>query len=93
MFGWKLHPHMTSDGLLVRVELRPGQPWTLSFVPVGRTERGQIVSHPPGSADGRRIGGRVAELSQRFGTFVEAEGARFVVSGAGGRDELGRRPA
>jgi poly-gamma-glutamate synthesis protein (capsule biosynthesis protein) len=93
MFGWKLHAHMTSDGLLARVQLRPGQPWALSFVPVGRTEAGQIVTHAPDSPDGRRIGGRVAELSQPFGTLVAARGDRFVVSRAGGGDAFGRRPS
>ena len=91
MFGWKLHAHMTSDGLLARVQMGGGRPWTLSFVPVGRTEGGQIVTHSPDSPDGRRIGGRVAELSRRFGTLVEAQGDRFVVTRAGGGDELGRR--
>ena len=92
MFGWKLHPHMTSDGLLARVQMRPDQPWTLSFMPVGRTEGGEIVTHLPDSMDGRRIGGRVAELSQRFETLVEAEGDRFVVTRAGGGNDFGRRP-
>jgi poly-gamma-glutamate synthesis protein (capsule biosynthesis protein) len=91
MFGWKLHPHMTSDGLLARVQMRPGQPWTLSFVPVGRTEHGQIVTRLPDSVDGRRIGDRVAELSQRFETLVEPQGDRFVVTRPGGGNDFGRR--
>jgi poly-gamma-glutamate synthesis protein (capsule biosynthesis protein) len=82
VFGWKLHAHMTSDGLLARVRMSEGQPLTLSFVPVGRTEDGQIVTRPPDSPDGRRIGARVAELSRRFGTLVEAQGDRFVVTRA-----------
>lgn len=91
MFGWKLHAHMTSDGLLVRVQTGEGRPWALSFVPVGRTDAGQIVTHRPDSADGRRIGERVAELSRPFGTLVEAQGDRFVVTRAGGGEGLGRR--
>lgn len=93
MFGWKLHAHMTSDGLLARVQMRPGAPWALSFVPVGRNQQGHIVVRSPDSADGRRIGGRVAELSQPFGTSVKAAGARFVATRAGGGDQLGRRPS
>lgn len=79
MFGWKLHTHMTRDGLLARLHVEPGDAWQLSFVPVARSDRGQINAQPPDSADGRRIGGRVAELSRGFGTVLDARDGWYAV--------------
>jgi poly-gamma-glutamate synthesis protein (capsule biosynthesis protein) len=93
MFGWKLHTHMTRDGLLARVRMRPGAPWSLSIVAVARNEQGQIEAHGPDSEDGRRIVGRVGELSAPFGTLIEPNGAEFTVSRADGQNALGMRGA
>jgi hypothetical protein len=93
MFGWKLHTHMTRDGLLARVRVRPGAPWSLSFVPVARSEQGQIVAHGPDSELGRRIADRVGELSTPFGTLIEPDGSEFSVRRADGQQLLGVREA
>jgi poly-gamma-glutamate synthesis protein (capsule biosynthesis protein) len=93
MFGWKLHTHMTRDGLLARVRVRPDAPWRLSFVPVARSEQGQIVAHGPDSDLGRRIADRVGELSAPFGTLIEPDGGEFSVRQADGQQLLGVRGA
>lgn len=93
MFGWKLHQEMTSDGLIARVDIRKGEPWALSVVPVRRTSEGEIVSCVPGSPDGDRIGNRVARLSKQYGTVFEPVVDRFLIHDdrEEGRRDLGLR--
>lgn len=81
MFGWKLHTSMTSEGLLARVDIRMDQTWALSVTPVMRNDLGEVVPLTTGSAAGSRIGSRVAELSQRYGTTFEAANDRYLVHG------------
>lgn len=92
MFGWLKHPHMTSDGLVARVTMADAG-WSLAINPVTRTADGDIVAHGPDSEDGRRIMGRVAELSERYGTRVAAAGDRFVLTGGDGAAFGSRRAA
>lgn len=84
MFGWKLHPEMTSDGLVARITVQEEGAWSLALNPVTRTADGEIAMHAPDSTEGRRIGSRVAELSARYGTEFVAEADRFRVHGSSG---------
>jgi poly-gamma-glutamate synthesis protein (capsule biosynthesis protein) len=79
MFGWRLHRHLTSDGLLARVEVDRGRVERVGLVPLRRDDAGRVELLTPGSRDGARIGGRVAELSQRYGMRLVETGDDFEV--------------
>jgi len=77
MFGWRLHQHLTKDGLLARVEVHDDAPWELTVIPITRSDDGHVFSPEPGSAESRRIMDRVTVLADRFGTDLVLDGDRF----------------
>jgi poly-gamma-glutamate synthesis protein (capsule biosynthesis protein) len=90
MFGWRLHRHLTSDGLLARVEVDDGRVGRVGLVPLHRDDANQVELLTPDSPDGTRIGRRVAELSERYGTRLVATDDDYEVVAAARPDGAGR---
>jgi poly-gamma-glutamate capsule biosynthesis protein CapA/YwtB (metallophosphatase superfamily) len=74
MFGWRLYREATRDGVLVRLETGGPRPWPCVVVPVRRNDRNAVEALTLGTPHGRRIAGRMAQLSAPFGTGLVADG-------------------
>ncbi|MBX5467474.1 MAG: CapA family protein [Firmicutes bacterium] len=74
IFGWRLHRHLTQDGLLAEVSWGQGTVEAVAVVPVQRNAEDQVVPLDPRQGEGARLAETVARLSAPFGTVTEVAG-------------------